>query len=173
MHDDVATMRTVRDELPDLSRCSIHHWLPRLRAATIRTTLIPLDAAFVQYLLADGIFVPDVCDGGEDGAGNDDDSGGSGWDDDGDGDSDEAAANRFPELEAKITEAIRKHGGVFSENDADMLMSLRRTQSQDDLAGSVPTGDEDSVAARVRRRREARLLEGIQGGEEDKLKKPQ
>ena len=72
---------------------------------------------------------------------------------------------RSPEF-SDLTESLRRR-------DADMLMSLRRTQSQDDLAGSVPTGDEDSVAARVRRRREARLLEGIQGGEEDKLKKPQ
>ena len=46
----------------DLQRCSIHSWFPSLKNSSIRTTLIPLDAAFVKYLLADGVRVPDVGD---------------------------------------------------------------------------------------------------------------
>ena len=50
----------------DLEQCSIHHWFPRLRATSIRTTLIPLDDAVVRYLTADGVFVPDVGDADDD-----------------------------------------------------------------------------------------------------------
>ena len=55
----------------DLDRCSIQHWYPRLRSASIRTTLIPLDAAFVRYLTSDRIFVPDIGDGDDDSAEDD------------------------------------------------------------------------------------------------------
>ena len=101
-----------------VDRCSIHHWYPRLRAKSIRTTLINLDAAVVRYLTADGVYVPDICDGDADASGRDaDDS--EHWDEDddadsGDGSGREAAHDneRFPALESAITAAIEKHGGA-------------------------------------------------------------
>ena len=91
----------------DLQRCSIHSWFPSLKNSSIRTTLIPLDAAFVKYLLADGVRVPDVGD----------ESDGSGFSDEdetaADDNEEEAAASSFPELEEKITAAIRRHGGAI------------------------------------------------------------
>ena len=97
------------DAQSDLDLCSIHHWFPHLRATSIRTTLIPLDAAFTKYLTTDGVFVPDAGDADDDASsdGHDD----SAWDESDDAEA-EATHERFPALEEAITAAITKHGGA-------------------------------------------------------------
>lgn len=90
----------------DLEQCSIHHWFPRLRATSIRTTLIPLDDAVVRYLTADGVFVPDVGDADDDTDEDDDANEDDGWDEV----EDEASHECLPAFEAAITAAISKHG---------------------------------------------------------------
>lgn len=96
-----------------LALCAISSWYPSLRHVSIKTTLLPLNDEVVRYLLADGCFVPadadcdaDTPSGSEaaDGEWSD-----GGWSDD--GEDCDAAASRFPELEAAIAAAIRKHGG--------------------------------------------------------------
>ncbi|KAL7749837.1 hypothetical protein RI367_004713 [Sorochytrium milnesiophthora] len=39
----------------DVDRCQMRSWLPLFRRHTLRTELVPLPPAFVEYLLADGI----------------------------------------------------------------------------------------------------------------------
>ena len=99
----------------DLALCAISNWYPALQHVSIRTTLLPLDDAFVRYLLADGCFVPadEGCtdrpsgsDAPDDGGWSDDER----WSDD-EGDS-SVPVPRFPELELAIVAAIRKHGGA-------------------------------------------------------------
>lgn len=98
----------------DLALCAISNWYPALHHVSIRTTLLPLDDAFVRYLLADGCFVPadEGCTDRPSGSDAPDD----GWSDDerwsdDEGDS-SAPVPRFPELESAIVAAIRKHGGA-------------------------------------------------------------
>lgn len=90
----------------DLDRCSIQNWYPALRRVTIKTTLIPLSADFVRYLLADGVYVPDVPAAKTD---ND-------WLNEAhsDSDSDSTDVPCFPAVEESIVAAIRKYdGGCF------------------------------------------------------------
>ena len=91
--------------MSDLERCSIERWYPALRKVTIRTTLIPLSEAFVRYLLADSVFVPNNNDSDDDGGsnhhdGSSDDGDASDWED-----ADHASADataRFPDIEDAI-----------------------------------------------------------------------
>jgi hypothetical protein len=98
----------------DLALCAISNWYPALHHVSIRTTLLPLDDAFVRYLLADGCFVPadEGCTDRPSGSDAPDD----GWSDDERWSDDEcdssAPVPRFPELESAIVAAIRKHGGA-------------------------------------------------------------
>lgn len=41
------------------TNCSIDRWLDLFKSCTLKTILIPLDNAFVEYLKADGIELPD------------------------------------------------------------------------------------------------------------------
>ena len=123
-----------------VERCSIHRWYPHLKAKSIRTTLITLDAAVVRYLIADGVYVPDIGDGDADASGGDADDNEQ-WDDDEDAEA--ADGNeRFPELESAITAAIEKHGGACfpklnwsAPSDAAWVLggSLKCTSARDVL----------------------------------------
>lgn len=85
-----------------LECCSIDRWYDALRADTIRTVIIPLPAGFVEYLLSDGVVLPDDDADAEGFSGSDEDAS------DGSGE----VAPRFPEVEAAITSAIRRCGGA-------------------------------------------------------------
>ena len=123
-----------------VERCSIHRWYPHLKAKSIRTTLITLDAAVVRYLIADGVYVPDIGDGDADASGGDADDNEQ-WDDEDDAEA--ADGNeRFPELESAITAAIEKHGGACfpklnwsAPSDAAWVLggSLKCTSARDVL----------------------------------------
>lgn len=120
----------------DLELCSIDAWYPALRHVSIKTTVIPIDDAFMQYLLQDGCFVP--ADGDHDDEDDNDawlsgggdtssvdaqvfqtqGASGSGRDaelkdsDDDDDDCGDSTQPRFPEVEAAIAKAIERHGGA-------------------------------------------------------------
>ena len=131
-------MSTCADHLDSLERCSIDRWYPKLSSVSIRTTILPLSDDFVKYLLADSVFVAADAD-------HDDSAEHLSEDDADDWDSDTAAADeasRFPELEAAIAAAIRKHGGeVFPKlnwsapKDAAWVLggSLKCTSARDVL----------------------------------------
>jgi len=93
----------------DMDACSIHRWQPELRRVTIKTVILPLPAEFVNYLLADGVFLPPVL-GGPDGEEEGEDGS------DGSGDGDKAlprnAAGALSQLRSDIDAAIRQLGGA-------------------------------------------------------------
>ena len=121
----------------DLELCSIDAWYPALRHVSIKTTVLPINDAFMHYLLADGCFVPADAD-------HDDDDDNAAWlsggieapiagadgekklqsgnggdrdadlheDSDDDGEDGSDTQPRFPELEAAIAKAIERHGGA-------------------------------------------------------------
>tara|TARA_B110001452_G_scaffold65071_1_gene51867 strand:- start:1311 stop:2300 length:990 start_codon:yes stop_codon:yes gene_type:complete len=98
---------TEADGLPlaTLSACSFDRWYPSLRQHSIPSTVLPLSDEFVEYLKADGVFVP----GGDEGDDDDDWFDGKTAQDEGE---ETAAAPHFPALEAAIDSAIDKHGGA-------------------------------------------------------------
>lgn len=93
--------------------CSFDSWYEKFREITLRSCVIPLPEDFVSYLLADGICMPSGV--GFNGGGEGDDSDGE-W---GDGGSDSEDGNEatdnsaasFPELQARVDEAIVSLGG--------------------------------------------------------------
>jgi hypothetical protein len=99
---DLFAQQAVILPMTDLERCSIDHWYPALRRVTIRTTIIPLSKEFIQYLLADSVFVPNA--EAEESGSDHDGSDGDDWDEDS-----TEAATRFPEIEDAIEKAIRAH----------------------------------------------------------------
>ena len=94
--------------LSDLDRCSIARWYPKLRQRTIRTTFIALPDAFIDYLLADRVYVPDAGDPPEGDSSSDEDERNQ---EEGDWESTTSAVPRFPDIEKAITAAIDEFGG--------------------------------------------------------------
>ena len=112
--------------------CSIPQWYSTFSSMTIRSIILPLPEAVVQYLHEDGITLPDLppnvpvhpndprrpstTDWSDDDDDDDDDD-----DEETDDDGNKAAAvvpHCFPEFEAQITHAIAKLGGdVFPKLD--------------------------------------------------------
>ena len=43
----------------DISNCALSSWYNQFRTMTFRSKIIPLTSEFVDYLNADGIFLPD------------------------------------------------------------------------------------------------------------------
>ncbi|KAI0632002.1 D123-domain-containing protein [Trametes polyzona] len=85
-------------------------WYPRFASQSIKSTIIrPLSAAFREYLDSDGVFVPE---GAEDLPAettlSDDEDG-----DQPENDGEEPVRFAFPELDARIREAVAEYGAVF------------------------------------------------------------
>lgn len=101
----------------EVEGCALPSWYPLLRGHTIESRVVPLPAAFVQYLLADGVFVPAPPThtlAPHDRHSDDDDEE--------EEEEEEAAvsapAPRFPALEAEVAGAIAALGGaVFPKLD--------------------------------------------------------
>ncbi|KAH9889813.1 D123-domain-containing protein [Cubamyces lactineus] len=85
-------------------------WYPRFSAHSIKSTVIrPLSPAFREYLDSDGVFVPEGAEDvpAESTLSDDEDAA------DEDESTDEPARFAFPELDARIREAIADYGAVF------------------------------------------------------------
>ena len=117
-------MRNADPEAPRVSRaavlrCQLHEWYPILRAVTLKTKMIHLDGDFVDYLLADGLVLPEGCEPpkvkvapGQYEYSSDD------WSDEEDGEDDEeggegakSAKPRFDQLVGEMRKAIEELGG--------------------------------------------------------------
>mmetsp|Transcript_29442 Transcript_29442/g.83022 ORF Transcript_29442/g.83022 Transcript_29442/m.83022 type:complete len:376 (+) Transcript_29442:188-1315(+) len=102
----------------DLAACSFEQWYPRHQSHTFRSRVLNLSPEFVQYLLADGVFLPDADQvyptrAGEDPHADEDDY--QRWpeeDETAEGEEDGTSKSpAFPELEAEIRAAIDELGG--------------------------------------------------------------
>ncbi|KAH9847887.1 D123-domain-containing protein [Lenzites betulinus] len=85
-------------------------WYPRFADQSIKSTVIrPLSPAFRAYLDSDGVFVPEGAEDlpAETTLSDDEDA------DEGEVDDDAPAKFAFPELDAKIREAVAAYGAVF------------------------------------------------------------
>ncbi|CAJ1385733.1 unnamed protein product, partial [Effrenium voratum] len=86
----------------EITACSFENWFHLFKRSTFKSEIIPLPEAFVRYLLADGIHVPNErSDAVSDGWG----SGGESDDDNPD------ATYHFPELEEEVRGAIGRLNG--------------------------------------------------------------
>ncbi|KAI9193615.1 D123-domain-containing protein [Polychytrium aggregatum] len=111
--------------------CEFGSWYPNFRKVSIKSHVISLTPAFVDYLLQDGVFLPldsagqvqpsyhatisDDWDGDESAfqePSGDGDDGDDGDDDDGDDDGDQVEVPQFPELDQTIMDAIDDLGGA-------------------------------------------------------------
>lgn len=52
-------LETVPTTCQDIDNCSFSHWYPRFKAHTFKSKIIPLTNEFVDYLNADGIYLPE------------------------------------------------------------------------------------------------------------------
>jgi hypothetical protein len=62
-------LRTAGPNAPQITRkalicCQINEWYPTFRKVSLKTKFVDLDTAFVDYLLSDGIIMPEGCDVG-------------------------------------------------------------------------------------------------------------
>ncbi|PGH17253.1 cell division cycle protein 123 [Polytolypa hystricis UAMH7299] len=95
-----------------IMHCSYHYWHPKYRSATPKARLIPLSEPFVNYLRADGIFLPPQ----DENTVADDDSGvysiseASDYDDGDDND----PSVEWQEIHAQIKETIAELGGMVA-----------------------------------------------------------
>ncbi|GJE88268.1 D123 domain-containing protein [Phanerochaete sordida] len=83
-------------------------WYPRFAAQSIKSTIVrPLSEEFLEYLNADGVFMPEGAD--------DIPAESSLSDDEKDDESDDEPRRTFafPELDARIREAVKDYGAVF------------------------------------------------------------
>ena len=71
-------LRTAGPNAPQITRkalicCQINEWYPSFRKVSLKTKFVDLDTAFIDYLLSDGIIMPEGCDvGNASDEGNDD-----------------------------------------------------------------------------------------------------
>jgi len=93
-------------KVEEVLACGFDRWYEDFKSATFASRVIPLSEEFVQYLLEDGIRLPESVDRGA--TSNDGDS--SGWGDGG-SDSDDNPPS-FPEIEGSIHAAITDLGGA-------------------------------------------------------------
>ncbi|KAI9102671.1 D123-domain-containing protein [Phlyctochytrium arcticum] len=102
-----------------IENCSFSSWYPKFSSSSLRSIIIPLPEAFINYLHADGVFLPrDVGDDDEDQFSDSDDEQshnistppGPGGDEE--ADETESEAPSFPELQKQIEEAIEDLGGA-------------------------------------------------------------
>ena len=119
----------------DVLNCQIEQWYPLFSKHTLKTKFVELSPAFVQYLLSDGLILPQGCEAPSSHSGRDadDDSWGDFTDEDSDCEAqpllsvDSAASNgeerqgqatrlQFDELVEAMTKAIEELGGEVSPN---------------------------------------------------------
>ncbi|GBE85182.1 D123-domain-containing protein [Sparassis latifolia] len=87
-------------------------WYPRFSSLSIKSTVIrPLTQEFRDYLDSDGVFVPEGAEDLPAGSTLSDDEGDHGDDDD--DDEDERRRFAFPDLDARIRDAVSQYGAVF------------------------------------------------------------
>ncbi|KAI8061652.1 D123-domain-containing protein [Gongronella butleri] len=105
----------VTPELPFTARdkelCAINSWYPHFRDVTFKTTLLPLSQGFIDYLNADGIYLPK--EGQPQAAATIEE-----LDDDDDDDNDDLSQEpdqtpHFPEVDQAIRQAIGDYGAAF------------------------------------------------------------
>ncbi|TFY59284.1 hypothetical protein EVJ58_g5872 [Rhodofomes roseus] len=87
-------------------------WYPRFSSLSIKSTIIrPLSQDFLEYLDADGVFMPEGAEDGPAGStlSDEEDSGGY----ESDEEDEEERKFAFPELDEKIRDAVSKYGAVF------------------------------------------------------------
>jgi hypothetical protein len=63
-------LRSAGPNAPQITRkalfaCQINDWYPSFRKVSIKTKFVDLDPPFVEYLLSDGIIMPEGCDVGK------------------------------------------------------------------------------------------------------------
>jgi hypothetical protein len=89
--------------------CSVPSWYPKFRSHTPKARLIPLSQPFVDYLRADGIFLPPEhkSPANPDDSGYDDNISSTSWDDD----EAEDPSEQWPEIHTQIQSTIRELGG--------------------------------------------------------------
>ena len=119
----MASLRTGDPNAPKISRkalhsCQINEWYPSFRRITLKTKFLDLDPSFVEYLLSDGIIMPEGCEMEKQGLdGGHDDS----WSSSMSGDDDEGEENQqstqpsrpqFNELVTALSAAIEELGGA-------------------------------------------------------------
>ncbi|KAJ1560432.1 hypothetical protein HK405_007121 [Cladochytrium tenue] len=109
-----------------VANCSFSAWYPTFRAVTLKSVVLPLSDEFVEYLNADGVFLPrdrngnhqphfprqeNSADDESDSTESDTSSADSGGDDEDDPPA-WATIPDFPDLERDIAEAIKELGGA-------------------------------------------------------------
>jgi D123 len=57
--EEAITIESVHITREDIFRCRFSSWYGRFRDATFKSRVIPLPKEFIDYLNADGIYLPD------------------------------------------------------------------------------------------------------------------
>lgn len=92
-------------KVENVLNCSFNNWFPRFKKVTVKSIILPLSFEFVDYLLADGVFLPNSEDHKL--PENEDESDNEEWDDD----DEEDKAPHFPEFDQNVKSAIKALGG--------------------------------------------------------------
>lgn len=87
-----------------VNACLYSSWQPHFKKHTPKATILALPDSFLEYLEADGVFIPR-------GSGHAHEE--EGWSDEGDDDDGLQKNFAFPELDDKIREIIQAYGSVF------------------------------------------------------------
>ncbi|KND04798.1 cell proliferation protein CDC123 [Spizellomyces punctatus DAOM BR117] len=90
-----------------IQNCSFSSWYDTFAACTLKSRIIPLEEEFIEYLNADGVFLPR----GEDAA-EEDHWGGSGDESGGEEEIGDDRSPSFPELQRRIEQDIEDLGGA-------------------------------------------------------------
>ncbi|XP_067123680.1 translation initiation factor eIF2 assembly protein-like [Centruroides vittatus] len=94
-------------KVENVLNCSFNNWFSQFQRVTMKSIILPLSIEFVDYLLADGVFLP-KCEEHKFPL-NEDDSDTEGWSDSDEDEEDKAP--HFPEFDAKVKSAIQALGG--------------------------------------------------------------
>ncbi|XP_075585581.1 uncharacterized protein LOC124498536 isoform X1 [Dermatophagoides farinae] len=112
----------------DVLKCSFSSWFSILGHLSIESDIIEIDDKFREYLLSDGIILPECCNSesyhvtngnghNQNGHSDDhDDDNGIDWDDNHDDPSDnneEINVIEFPQIEKRIRRSLRRYGNLF------------------------------------------------------------
>ncbi|KAG2227968.1 hypothetical protein INT45_011992 [Circinella minor] len=94
----------------DISNCALSSWYNQFRTMTFRSKILPLTSEFIDYLNADGIFLPE--EGQPQAAATIEEIDSSDEEEDDDDDDDNTNTPNFPEIESFIRESIQDLGGA-------------------------------------------------------------
>ncbi|KAI8580275.1 hypothetical protein K450DRAFT_237687 [Umbelopsis ramanniana AG] len=114
--DEAIAIEPVQITREDIIRCRFSSWYGRFRDATFKSRVIPLPKEFIDYLNADGIYLPD--EGQAQAArlmeqDSDDEDALDDFDTDGNETEEQSNAPSFPEVEDAIRDAVAEYEGAI------------------------------------------------------------